>query len=90
MMSELCHCFGIAVRQIREMKSWSQEMLAETADLNRSYVGEIERGKVIPSLVTIDKLSVALGLSLPELFAHCENLRRLKARPVFDLTSIAC
>lgn len=89
-MSELCHYFGLTIRQVRELKRWSQEMLAESADLNRSYVGEIERGKVIPSLVTIDKLSLALGMSLPELLAHCEQLRRASSTPVFDLASIAC
>ena len=43
-MTTLVKGFGIAVRQSREAQGWSQERLAEQSDLNRSYVGEIERG----------------------------------------------
>ena len=52
--------FGIAVRRMRATRGLSQEQLAERSDLNRSYVGEIERGQVVPTLLTIQKLSGAL------------------------------
>ncbi|KAF0815308.1 HTH-type transcriptional regulator SutR [Andreprevotia sp. IGB-42] len=64
--------FGQVVRSAREAQAWSQEVLAEKADLNRSYLGEIERGDVVPSLHTMAKVSVALGLNLSELIARCE------------------
>lgn len=63
-MSTLVQGFGIAVRQSREARGWSQERLAEHSDLNRSYVGEIERGSVIASLATVEKLAGALGYEL--------------------------
>ncbi|MGE8357713.1 MAG: helix-turn-helix domain-containing protein [Microvirgula sp.] len=66
------HHFGREVRQLRETRAWSQEALAERADLNRSYLGEIERGDVVPSLNTMAKLAGALGLKLSELLARCE------------------
>ena len=87
---ELCSCFGLAVRQLRETRQWSQEALAERANLNRSYVGEIERGKTISSLVTMDKLAVALGISMSELLAHCDLLRRLHVTKRLSLAAIAC
>ena len=37
--------FSCVVRQLRHERGWSQEHLAERANLNRSYVGEIERGQ---------------------------------------------
>ena len=37
------HDFGLAVRQLREARGWSQEMLASHSDLHRTYVGEVER-----------------------------------------------
>ncbi|MFZ6772596.1 helix-turn-helix domain-containing protein [Undibacterium sp. SXout7W] len=89
-MSDLCNCFGIAIRQARDAHCWSQETLAERADLNRSYVGEIERGKVIPSLVTVDKLALALSISMSELMMRCEELRRVKGHKKISLSSIAC
>lgn len=55
--------FGTAVRQLREGRGWSQEQLAEQAGLNRSYVGEIERGEVALSLATVAKLAQAFDLA---------------------------
>lgn len=65
--------FGSAVRQRREELRWSQEVLADRATLNRSYLGEVERGIVVPSLATMDKLAAALELRLSVLLARCEN-----------------
>lgn len=72
-MSGLILDFGQTVRHFREHHGWSQELLAEKADLNRSYLGEVERGQVIPSLATADKLAAALDLPLSRLLAHCER-----------------
>jgi transcriptional regulator with XRE-family HTH domain len=63
-MSTLVRNFGAAVRELREARAWSQEQLAEHAGLNRSYVGEIERGSAIASIVTVDKLARALGVPI--------------------------
>ena len=65
--------FGGVVRQLREARGWSQERLAGRAELNRSYMGEIERALVTPSLATAAKLAQALELPLSELIAHCER-----------------
>jgi len=72
-MTALIQDFGLAVRHFRETHGWSQELLAEKADLNRSYLGEVERGRVIPSLATAQKLASALEISLSGLLAHCEQ-----------------
>jgi transcriptional regulator with XRE-family HTH domain len=65
--------FGRAVRQARETQGWSQELLAERAELNRSYLGEVERGHAMPSLVTIAKLAHAFDLSASALLLRCEG-----------------
>ena len=65
--------FGNVVRQLRQARGWSQERLAWRAELNRSYMGEIERARVTPSLSTAVKLAQALELPLSELIAHCER-----------------
>nr|WP_051378733.1 helix-turn-helix transcriptional regulator [Derxia gummosa] len=67
--------FGFVVRRLREARGWSQEALASRAELNRSYMGEIERAAVMPSLATASKLAGALGLPLSELIARCEERR---------------
>ncbi|WP_341679135.1 helix-turn-helix transcriptional regulator [Niveibacterium sp. SC-1] len=68
--------FGRVVRDLRSERGWSQERLAEHADLNRTYLGEIERGRVIPSLVSASKIASAFGLRLSVLIASCEDAAR--------------
>jgi XRE family transcriptional regulator, regulator of sulfur utilization len=66
-MSAIVRDFGATVRRLREAKAWSQERLAEHAGLNRTYVGEVERGTVIASIVTAEKLAHALGVPVSDL-----------------------
>lgn len=72
-MKHLSNRFGYTVRQVRESFGWTQEVLADKADLNRSYVGEIERGIAMPSLATIAKLASALNTQMSVLVARCED-----------------
>lgn len=65
--------FGSVVRQLREERRLSQEGLAEASDLNRSFVGEIERGLAQPSLATIFKIASGLRMMPSRLIAHCER-----------------
>ncbi|WP_088893811.1 helix-turn-helix domain-containing protein [Leptolyngbya ohadii] len=64
--------FGRAIRRRRRELDLSQEELAERAELNRTYLSDIERGEVNPSLEIIDKLANALGISVSGLFADYE------------------
>ena len=59
--------FGRRVRELRLGLKLSQEELAERADLHRNYIGGIERGERNVSLVNIEKIAKALGISLLEL-----------------------
>ncbi|MGC3964140.1 MAG: helix-turn-helix transcriptional regulator [Rhodocyclaceae bacterium] len=72
-MKRLCAQFGLVVRTQREALALSQEQLAERADLNRSYLGEIERGVAMPSLATVIKLAAALGVTPSSLLARYEE-----------------
>ena len=89
-MSTLVQTFGTAVRQLREGRGWSQAQLSEHANLNRSYVGEIERGQVIPSIVTAEKLARALGLNVATLLDHCDQIQHRRLARGIKLTAIAC
>ncbi|WP_144114167.1 helix-turn-helix domain-containing protein [Paraburkholderia sp. BCC1886] len=72
-MSVLVREFGAAVRRARENLGWSQEQLAEFAGLNRSYVGEVERGSAIASIVTVDKLARAFNVPIESLLSPATN-----------------
>ncbi len=65
--------FGALVRRLRLANALSQEGLAEAANLERAYVGMIERGETNVSLRTVNRLARALGLSLTGLFAELER-----------------
>lgn len=65
--------FGRVIRQLREQRGWSQEQLAHRAELNRTYMGEIERATAMASLATAAKLAHALELPLSSLISRCEE-----------------
>ena len=56
------------IRKVRKEKGLTQEQLAYEAELNRAYIGYIERGERNPSVDTLNKIAKALKTSLKELF----------------------
>lgn len=72
-MSAIPNRLGRVVRFERERRQLSQEALSELAGMNRSFVGEIERGEATPTIVTLQKLADALGLKLSELIKRYEE-----------------
>jgi transcriptional regulator with XRE-family HTH domain len=58
---------GRRMRQLRESKVWTQETLAEHANIDRSYVAGIEAGLRNPSLKALNKIARGFGLTLSAL-----------------------
>jgi transcriptional regulator with XRE-family HTH domain len=52
--------FGARVRMLREFLDWSQDELAEQADLHRTYISGLERGERNVSVLNILRLARAL------------------------------
>ncbi len=59
--------FGRKLRQLRQEAGLSQEALAQASELDRSYVGAVERGQRNISLLNIHKIAVALGVPAKDL-----------------------
>lgn len=59
--------FGKRVRDLRLERKLSQEKLAELADLHRTYIGMIERGEKNITLLNIERIAVALQISIENL-----------------------
>ncbi|MGA9636844.1 MAG: helix-turn-helix transcriptional regulator [Solirubrobacterales bacterium] len=59
---------GKAVRGLREERGLSQEALAAETDLDRTYVGGIERGERNPSFEALKRLADSLKVRVSELF----------------------
>jgi transcriptional regulator with XRE-family HTH domain len=64
--------FGKALRRRRERLEVSQEALAFTSEIHRTYISELERGLKNPSLTTIDRLAAALKTKASTLIADAE------------------
>jgi transcriptional regulator with XRE-family HTH domain len=62
--------FGQRVRELRTEKGLSQEALALACDLDRTYIGGIERGERNVSLVNIQKIAEALEVPARDLFSE--------------------
>lgn len=60
--------FGSRLREIRLRQNLSQQQLAELSDLDRTYIGGIERGERNPALKNIFRLSDALNIPPTSLF----------------------
>jgi len=63
-----CLALGKNIKRLREKRQWSQEKLAEHANVHISYIGQIERGLRYPSLKTLFKVADALEVKIAELF----------------------
>ncbi len=59
---------GNSIRLKRIKNGLSQEELSYKADLDISQIGRIERGKVNTSVSVLNKIAIALGVPLKELF----------------------
>jgi len=60
--------FGLKIRELRKLRGLSQEAFAGISELDRSYIGGVERGDRNISLVNIQKIAEALDLEISELF----------------------
>jgi len=63
-----CIQLGQNIKKLREKNAWTQEELAERAQLHISYIGQIERGLRYPSLRVLFKIADALEVKISDLF----------------------
>jgi transcriptional regulator with XRE-family HTH domain len=59
--------FGHRVRELRLARGVTQEELALHCQLDRSYIGQVERGERNISLINIHKIAAGLGVPAHEL-----------------------
>jgi len=52
---------GTRIRELRTQKGWSQESFADRCGINRSHMGDIERGETNVTLATLRTVAQALG-----------------------------
>lgn len=68
MNSKVRRQFGRKIRALRKIRDMTQEELAHEANIERSYMGAIERGQRSPTLDKISAIAKALRVPISELF----------------------
>ncbi len=69
----LLDAFGAAVRELRQRRGLSQEALATTAEVERTYLTEVELGRRNVTLLNVGRLALALGVGVGELMTVAEG-----------------
>lgn len=91
-MSSLRKQLGMRIKQLRKIKGWTQEVLAEKGDLDYKYLGAIERGEKNLTLVNIEKIAKGLGVEIFQLFLFSlkgiqteEKLKEIKIKDLLNM-----
>ncbi|MED0705272.1 helix-turn-helix domain-containing protein [Aneurinibacillus aneurinilyticus] len=73
-MSKIALSVGEKIRTLRKKSGLSQERLAFKAGIAPSYMGQVERGTKSPTIDILEKIAVALDVTLEELFSFDQNV----------------
>lgn len=65
-----------AIVQYREERGWTEYQLAEKADLPQSTISSWYRKGMMPTVPSLQKICVAFGITLSQLFAEAVRLSR--------------
>ena len=60
-------CLGDLIRSLRQKRGWTQEGFASLCQLDRSYVGGIERGERNITIATLCQIAKTLGVTVSSL-----------------------
>ena len=74
MKERIQQAFGQTLKKYRLQQKLSQEKLAELADLDRTYISQIERGLKSPSIPTLISLAQALNIKAHLLISEVEEV----------------
>lgn len=70
------------VREIRRARHLSQRQLASRMQVPRTYISKIENGKAIPTLGSLERLALALGVGV------CHLVRDARSRREEEVSAI--
>jgi len=73
---DVCGQFGRRVRALRHKRGLTQEKLGELAELDRTFVNQVEAGKRNVTLATIHRLADALDVDPGELVTEARSADR--------------
>jgi len=66
-LEQIQRVLSVRIKATRKEMGVSQEKLAEMADIDRTYISQLERALVNPSLAILVRVANSLNVSLSEL-----------------------
>lgn len=72
-LKKLDRLLGVQIQRLRMAKGWSQEHLAEVANLHRTYISQLERGLKSPSVRVLYQIATGLGVTMSALLEAVED-----------------
>ncbi len=67
MASDICVRVGRKIKQLRQAKGWSQQMLADHAELERAHLSRLEEGRREAGLRVLERIAIALDVEVEDL-----------------------
>lgn len=61
---------GLRIKELRELKGYSQDILSEKANISTDFLGKIEVNINNPGLISLFKIITALDVSFEEFFKN--------------------
>ncbi len=68
---------SLRIKELRELKGWTQEELASRARMSRSHVAMIEKESRPANTLKLNAIATALGVRTEELFEIDDDAKRL-------------
>jgi transcriptional regulator with XRE-family HTH domain len=67
MASDICVRVGRKIRALRRAKGWSQQLLADHAELERAHLSRLEEGRREAGLRVLERIARALDVEVEDL-----------------------
>jgi transcriptional regulator with XRE-family HTH domain len=73
--SDICARLGTRIRELRKAQGWTQFEMAERTGIDRSYLAEVETGKIEICLRNLELVALTFGLELHQLMRFTSSNR---------------
>jgi putative transcriptional regulator len=67
MATDICVRVGNRIRELRQAKGWSQQMLADHAQIERAHMTRLEEGRKEAGLKILERIADALDVGIEDL-----------------------
>jgi transcriptional regulator with XRE-family HTH domain len=83
-MTDIRQLLGKNIKIHRKLWNLSQSKLAERVDTATNYISAIEAGRRFPSVEMLERIAVALGIDVLELFST-EQIKQEKTKSELEI-----